>query len=214
MLSCAPKFSFWYRSMDVSNKWLDGVWDGDSWDLSQQFQTSSQQNPNRRCSIKLPKNNLPLMKMTVFKLYCHSAWIYESSWHLSNSRPAYYLHALFLVQVHVFGASGCFTRVCWSPICPSSPNTCPITSHHHHHQTERCVGGSWPGGSLPFVSPVSPWHQCGNHQPGQTFSIRSPVGVVKKALSTYHCKLTTKCYFSCLSIQKELKIWSNFHRQL
>ena len=28
--------------------------------------------------------------------------------------------------------------------------------------------------------------QCGNHQPGQTFSIRSPVGVVKKALSTYH----------------------------
>ena len=31
-----------------------GVWDGDSWDLSQQFQTSSQHNPNRRCSIKLP----------------------------------------------------------------------------------------------------------------------------------------------------------------
>ena len=30
--------------------------------------------------------------------------------------------------------------------------------------------------------------QCGNHQPGQTFSIRCPVGVVKKALSTYHCK--------------------------
>ena len=34
--------------------WLVGVWDGDSWDLSQQFQTSSQHNPNRRCSIKLP----------------------------------------------------------------------------------------------------------------------------------------------------------------
>ena len=34
--------------------WLVGVWDGDCWDLSQQFQTSSQHNPNRRCSIKLP----------------------------------------------------------------------------------------------------------------------------------------------------------------
>ena len=34
--------------------WLVGVWDGDSWDLSQQFQTSSRHNPNRRCSIKLP----------------------------------------------------------------------------------------------------------------------------------------------------------------
>ena len=34
-----------------------GVLDGDSWDLSQQFQASSQHNPNRRCSIKLPNNN-------------------------------------------------------------------------------------------------------------------------------------------------------------
>ena len=35
--------------------WLVGVWDGDCWDLSQQCQTSSQHNPNRRCSIKLPE---------------------------------------------------------------------------------------------------------------------------------------------------------------
>ena len=34
--------------------WLVGVWDGNSWDPSQRFRSWSQQNPNRRCSTKLP----------------------------------------------------------------------------------------------------------------------------------------------------------------
>ena len=35
--------------------WLVGVWDGNSWDPSQRFRSWSQQNPNRRCSTKLPQ---------------------------------------------------------------------------------------------------------------------------------------------------------------
>ena len=77
------------------------------------------------------------------------------------------------------------------PSAPSLPNTCPITSHHHHHQTGRCVGGSWP---LPLYRLLFRDTGVG------TISLdkHSPSGVrlvsLKKPLSTYHCRLTTKCF--------------------
>ena len=42
------------QSQQNHEGWLGGVWDGNSWDPSQRFRSWSQQNPNRRCSTKLP----------------------------------------------------------------------------------------------------------------------------------------------------------------
>ena len=47
-----------------------GVWDGDCWDLSQQCQTSSQHNPNRGCSIKLPSTAIKTaLKVALYDLF-------------------------------------------------------------------------------------------------------------------------------------------------